>query len=87
MHLDPTQWHEYRLDWHADRVTFKVDGEVVFETSVAPSSPLGLVIWIDNQYAALPPDGSLAYGNLENEHAAWIEIELPPGYDIGLEVD
>lgn len=87
LHLDPTQWHEYQLDWHADRVTFKVDGEVVFETAVAPSSPLGLVIWIDNQYAALPPDGSLAYGNLENEHAAWIEIELPPGYDIGLKVD
>lgn len=82
--LDPTQWHDYHLDWHAEGVIFKVDGDVVFTTSVVPSSPLGLVIWIDNQYAALPPDGRLAYGNLANENAAWIEIELPPGYSIDL---
>jgi hypothetical protein len=84
LHLDPTQWHDYQLDWRTEEVTFKVDGDVAFATFVVPSTPLGLVIWIDNQYAALPPDGRLAYGNLANENAAWIEIELPPGMMLAL---
>lgn len=85
--LDPTQWHDYQLDWHSDRVTFHLDGEVVFETSVVPSSPLGLVIWVDNQYAALPPNGRFGYGTLANENAAWIEFELPSGYNTAPKVD
>lgn len=85
--LDPTQWHDYQLEWHADGVTLSVDEEVVFKTSVVPDSPLGLVIWVDNQYAALPPNGRLAYGNLANEEPAWIEIKLPSGYNVDLKVD
>jgi hypothetical protein len=36
--------------------------------------PLGLVIWIDNQYAAWRPDGTLRMGVLANPHPAWMEI-------------
>ena len=56
-------------------VSFRVDQEVVFETRVSPLGPLGLVIWIDNQYAAVPPSGHLSYGTLANPEPAWIDIE------------
>jgi len=72
--LDVTEWHDYQLDWRAGGVRFSVDGQAVFSTSVTPRSPLGLVMWIDNQYAAWKPDGSLNFGTLENP-AAWIEIK------------
>ena len=71
--LDPAQWHTYRFDWCADAVNFFVDGESCFTTTVAPSGPLGLVLWIDNQYAAFPPDGRLRFGALSNVSA---ELEL-----------
>jgi hypothetical protein len=72
---DPTAWHEYTLEWRAERTTFWVDGEVVLETEVSPTGSLGLVLWVDNQYAALPPDGRARYGTLPNPEAAWIDIE------------
>jgi hypothetical protein len=72
---DPTQWHDYRLEWSQNGVTFWVDGNAVLETGVAPLGPLGLVMWVDNQYAAWPPTGRLSFGTLANDQAAWIEIE------------
>lgn len=71
---DPANWHEYALVWETDRVTLRVDGESVLESKCSPMAPLGLVLWLDNQYAALPPAGRLAYGTLANP-AAWIEIK------------
>jgi hypothetical protein len=73
---DVTEWHTYELDWQAEKVKMYLDGQVVLETAVSPNGPLGLVIWIDNQYAALPPTGILAYGALANPEAAWIEFSL-----------
>jgi hypothetical protein len=74
LELDPTQWHEYRLRWSPVRTEFGVDDSIVFETGVSPMGPLGLVIWIDNQYAAWRPDGTLRMGVLANPHPAWMEI-------------
>jgi hypothetical protein len=74
MTLEPTDWHNYRLDWLPDRVSLSVDGQIMLETGLVPRPPLGLVIWVDNQYAALPPDGRLAFGSLANPEPAWIEI-------------
>jgi len=71
--LDPTDWHSYRLEWRADGVSFVVDGESCFSTPVAPCDPLGLVLWIDNQYAAFPPDGRLRFGISPNP-SAWVEL-------------
>ena len=78
--VDPREWHAYCLEWHSharrpDMVRFFVDGETVAETTVAPRAPLGLVIWIDNQYAAFPPDGRVAFGRLANPEPAWLEVE------------
>jgi len=77
---DVTAWHSYTLDWQPDRVNFALDGQHIFSTPVAPRGPLGLVIWIDNQYAALPPGGGLRYGSLGASQPAWLEIR---GLEIG----
>jgi len=60
--------------WKNGGVEFRVNGELVLQTSVAPAGPLGLVIWVDNQYAAVLPTGRLRYGFLPNSEPSWIEI-------------
>ena len=72
--VDVTQWHAYRLEWSAKRVLFYVDDAPVFESPVSPNPPLGIIIWIDNQYAAFTPEGKIAFGVLEGEEE-WIEFE------------
>jgi hypothetical protein len=74
LRVDVTQWHRYRLDWRENEVSFEVDDARVFESSVSPKVPLGLVIWIDNQYAAFTPEGRIGFGVLENPEPAWLEI-------------
>ena len=74
IHTDVTAWHTYQMDWGASSVDFRLDGAVIFETGIAPQGPLSLVLWIDNQYAALPPWGSLRYGTLPNPQPAWLEV-------------
>ncbi|TDA67111.1 MAG: hypothetical protein D9V45_02855 [Chloroflexi bacterium] len=71
---DPTAWHDYRLGWRLDGAVFQVDGQSVMESSLAPRCRLGLVIWIDNQFAAFKPDGTLKYGVQENPTPAWLEV-------------
>lgn len=70
-----TDWHSYTLDWLPDEVAFTLDGQVIHSTPVTPSGPLGLVIWVDNQFAALPPSGRLRFGTLMNSKPAWLEVE------------
>jgi hypothetical protein len=72
--VDVTQWHRYRLDWSMKRVSFEVDDVQVFESPVSPNPPLGLVIWIDNQYATYTPEGKIAFGILEGKEE-WLEIK------------
>ena len=72
--VDVTQWHGYRLEWSAKRVLFYVDDAQVFESPVSPNPPLGVIIWIDNQYAAFTPEGRIAFGVLEGEEE-WLEVE------------
>jgi hypothetical protein len=72
--VDVCEWHDYALEWRAGGVTFSVDGAVRFEAAVAPRPPLGLVLWIDSQFAAFPPDGRLRYGNLAWPEPAWLEL-------------
>jgi hypothetical protein len=72
--IDPREWHTYELDWQVQNLVCRVDGADVLETRVTPEGPLGLVLWVDNQYAAFPPDGRPRFGTLPNPHPAWIEI-------------
>jgi hypothetical protein len=71
---DVTQWHEYTIIWTKDGVEFNVDQQMVFKSVLAPSGPLALVLWIDNQFAAWRPDGSPASGTLATPANTWIEI-------------
>jgi hypothetical protein len=73
--IDPTAWHNYQMDWQEGAVNFIVDGERLLVSSIAPAGPLGCVVWVDNQYAAFPPNGRVRYGMLENQEPAWLEIE------------
>jgi len=72
--LDVRQWHQYSIEWLPDDCMFSVDGNIILDTDCSPRQPLGLVVWIDNQFAAWTPEGRLGYGSLENP-AAWLEIE------------
>ncbi|MCC7118078.1 MAG: hypothetical protein IT310_06090 [Anaerolineales bacterium] len=71
--VDPTQWHSYKLEWSKERTLFYVDDLLVFEAPFGPNPPLGLVIWMDNQFAGFTPDGKLSFGVLPNDEA-WLEI-------------
>ena len=79
--LDATRWRRYELLWAKDQVTFTVEdpsvpgSRLTHQTAVSPKGQGGLVIWIDNQYAAFKPNGRLAYGTLPNNQTAWLELE------------
>ncbi len=73
--IDVVQWHKYLIEWNLSQSTFRVDGTPVLETAVSPRPPLGVVIWIDNQYAAFTPNGDLKWGLEKNLSEAWLEIK------------
>ena len=75
INLDVTQWNQYTVQLEQSLVRFKIDKAELFRTKVAPRSPLGFVIWIDNQFASFPPNGKLAYGTMKNSRPAWIEVK------------
>ncbi len=79
--LDTTQWHLYQLNWVGGCVKFLLDEKVLLETPVVPLGRLGLVIWIDNQFAALTSQGGLRFGTLPTRDLAWVEIE---GLEVGV---
>jgi len=73
--VDTTEWHRYKLEWRDKRASFEVDDVQVFDSDVSPTTPLGLVIWIDNQYAASTPEGKIGFGVLKNLEPAWLEVK------------
>ena len=75
LNIDVTQWHAYNLTWRESEVAFSVDDALVFKSALSPQGPLGLVVWIDNQYAAWTPQGRIGLGTLQQESAGWMEIE------------
>jgi hypothetical protein len=72
---DVTEWHTYRLELGMEQAHFFVDGSQVWATSLLPRGRLGLVVWIDNQFAAFPPSGRLRAGTSPNPHPAWLEVD------------
>ena len=73
--LDVTHWNDYSLTWEKDKASYWINGQEVFSTIFSPRGPLGLVIWIDNQYAAYKPTGEIKAGALVTEAPAWLEFE------------
>jgi hypothetical protein len=68
-------WHTYAIQLRPDRALFQVDHETMLDTAIVPHGKLGFVLWIDNQYAALRPDGTVGFGTLANPQPAWIEVQ------------
>ena len=71
---DVTTWHTYTFRWETSEVRFYLDGMEILRTAITPFGPLSPVIWVDNQYASLPPIGKLKFGNLPNPEPAWLEV-------------
>ncbi len=72
--VEMTEWHTYQLEWYPGTATFKVDDVVVLDCQTAPRGPLGLVIWLDNQYMVMTPWGKFGYGLINHEETQWMEI-------------
>lgn len=72
--VDSASWHTFRIGWGEAGVDFAVDGGRVFHSGIRPGGPLGIVIWIDNQFAAWKPDGRVGAGTLANRQAR-LEVE------------
>lgn len=74
LNIDTTEWHTYLLSWTVNGVVFSVDNDIVMRTTIVPQGPLGLVIWIDNQYFKFSPEGKLGFGFLEYPAAGWLQV-------------
>jgi hypothetical protein len=68
-------WHDYALDWRAEVAEFSVDGRLLLRASQPPKGPLGLVLWIDNQYATATVESGFRFGLVAPTEAQWLEIE------------
>jgi hypothetical protein len=75
MGVDPSGWHEYAIEWTASRVRFIVDGTEVLCSAHPPHAPLGLVLWIDNQYAIASPEKGFGFGVLPLGREQALELE------------
>jgi len=81
--VEVTCWHTYRIDWTHTGLVFTVDGNDILSTHLNPQAPLGLVIWIDNQFATYTPQGKIRAGTLANP-ASWLEVRIiQPAVDHG----
>jgi hypothetical protein len=69
-----TPWHTYQIHWEPDRVIFTVDAKLVLDCRTVIHGPLGLVIWIDNQYLVATPQGRFRYGLLDGSGPQWLEL-------------
>jgi hypothetical protein len=79
--VDLVEPHTYELEWRAQSVTFRVDGEQILVTPSAPRGPLGFIAWIDNQYAVVTPQGRFKWGLLATTDQQWLaldHIEIQP---------
>lgn len=68
------QWRRYEIDWQERLIEFSVDGTKVLRVPVAMAGPLGLVIWIDNQWATFTAAHGLHFGATPLRDNAWLEI-------------
>ena len=68
-------WHVYTIDWQRARVRFYLNGGLLLESTRSPAGPLGLVIWMDNQFLQFAPWGHFRWGLAPKEEVQWLEID------------
>lgn len=70
-----TEWHTYTIEWGTKRARFFVDNAAVLDCDTPPRGPLGLVLWKDNQFLVITPQGRLRQGLLGCAGEQWMEVE------------
>lgn len=73
--LKMTEWHDYELTWNEGLAVFRVDAAEVLRSPAPPAPPLGLVMWIDNQYAVASETGDFRFGLIPHPEERWMEIQ------------
>jgi len=77
--VDMTRWQTYVVEWGVERTRFWVDSvgrDDIPPLLEAPSprGPLGFVMWLDNQYMVVTPQGRLGWGLLDAPGRQWMEV-------------
>ena len=72
--LDLATWHRYEIVWDRASLEFKVDETPILKTLISPQSPLGFVVWIDNQFAIATEEDGLSFGILPFLETQWLEV-------------
>ncbi len=72
--LDMTTWHHYQLEWQPESVRFFVDDTLILHADQSPRSPLGLVIWKDNQAMSVTPWSLPRHQIVTCAEEQWLEI-------------
>lgn len=75
LNINLKEWHDFKIKWLKDKILFYIDGDSVAVHKLKLKSPQGLVIWIDNQYLSLKPNGILKWGSLALEHEQSLELK------------
>jgi hypothetical protein len=70
-----TEWHTYAIEWGTEQACFSVDGAPVLEDAPSPRGPLGFVMWLDNQYMVVTPQGRLGWGLLDAPGRQCMEVD------------
>lgn len=74
LEMDVSAWHQYSIEWLEGAAEFAVDGALVLRVNDPPDGPLGLVIWIDNQWASFSEADGLGFGTVSTVSEAALEI-------------
>ena len=69
------EWHTYIVEWGRRHSHFFVDEELVAGPVPSPCGPLGFVMWLDNQYMVVTPQGRLRWGTLGIADRQWMEVK------------
>jgi hypothetical protein len=73
--VDMLAWHTYSIDWGMEQTRFVVDGEPALAGAPSPRGPLGFVMWLDNQYMIVTPQGRMGWGLLDVPGRQWMEVD------------
>lgn len=58
-------FHRYSIEWDKRGAIFSVDNTIVHQSDDVPQNNLGFIVWIDNQYAIITPQGQFGWGLLD----------------------
>mgnify|MGYP001070881437 CR=1 FL=1 len=75
VNVDMTAWHTYVIEWKPEQTRFNVDGAPILKNAPSPSGPLGFVMWLDNQYMVVTPQGRFGWGLLDVPGRQWMEVD------------